>query len=152
MVTVLTFPAFTSLRNWEYERLVGDPWCTVGRVNQRANATMRPMGSSQCRQRGGGGGALPDAGLSPGGGGVACLLIGRTPSAGLAQARCPLSPGALPILRQAAIYPNTAGMPCLPMLVGLSGCAAVACARAIRAGRVRRTGHPSRAWPRRRGP
>src|SRR5882724_352333 len=37
------------------------------------------MGSSQCRQAGGGGGGLPPAGLSPGGGGVACLLTGVSP-------------------------------------------------------------------------
>lgn len=46
--------------------------------------TMNASGSSQCRQPGGGGGAAA-AGRSPGGTGLACLLIGSLPSSFLVR-------------------------------------------------------------------
>src|SRR5215472_17845728 len=76
MSTVLALCVDTSDRNCEYVRLVVGVECTAGRTSQRMNAASNPTGSSQCRQLGGGGGGLPPVGLSPGGGGVACLLTG----------------------------------------------------------------------------
>jgi len=47
----------------------------VGRKKKRKNMIAIAIGQIQCRQAGGGGGALGGTGLSPGGGGVACLLM-----------------------------------------------------------------------------
>src|SRR5690349_10909521 len=79
IVTVFTACLVTSLMNCEYVRVVCPAVCTAGRNIQRNSATRMPAGSSQCRHAGGGGGGFPGAGLSPGGGGTACLLIRTCP-------------------------------------------------------------------------
>src|SRR5215469_1888370 len=48
-----------------------------GRKNHSTSVAISAIGQSQCRQPGGGGGAV-GVGLSPGGGGLGCLLIGHS--------------------------------------------------------------------------
>src|ERR1700733_2592124 len=65
--------ADTSFRNCEEVRLVdGD---RVGSAKNKMKMARIVIGHSQLRQDGGGGGADP-VGLSPGGGGFVCLLMG----------------------------------------------------------------------------
>ena len=73
-VNVLTSCALTSLMNVEYAEVDRGHATEPGQEQEQHQAASSPIGHSQCRHAGGGGGAV-GVGLSPRGGDCDCLLI-----------------------------------------------------------------------------